>query len=78
MVSEGILELDEQKRVIIECPIKIDKNVLRYINNTFNKDAIKIYICLGIKWQECKETGDECKFSVKALAAYFGFTEEKV
>ena len=78
MVSEGILELDEQKRVIIECPLKIDKKVISFINNAFNKDAIKIYVCLGIKWQECKETGDECKFSVKALAAYFGFTEEKV
>ena len=55
MVSEGVLELDEQKRVVIECPIKIDKNVLGYINNTFNRDAIKIYICLGIKWQECQE-----------------------
>ena len=78
MVSEGVLELDEQKRVVIECPIKIDKNVLGYINNTFNKDAIKIYICLGIKWQECQEKNEECIFSVKAAAAYFGFSEEKV
>ena len=78
MVSEGVLELDEQKRVVIECPIKIDKNVLGYINNTLNKDAIKIYICLGIKWQECQEKNEECIFSVKAAAAYFGFSEEKV
>ena len=42
MVSEGILKLDEQKRVIIECPLKIDKKVISFINNAFIKSSVNV------------------------------------
>lgn len=52
--------------------------MISYLNNTLHEDTIKIYIYLGIKWQESQEKEVECQFSVKELAAYFGLVEGKV